>query len=193
VDEIFLLNLQDYSIKPLGPTYLATGSRDKFMFVSGHKLLSLGVDRDAFALVDMESGKTILPLPNVHNQWGSDQVSEIDATAISPEGRYFSFGTYDGHLQVWDLKTQSLISAFAGHPAIATNAYIFSIIRLNFSPQSNLLVSVGRDGTTRLWNIKTGTELRRLNVCCYADFTPDGRYLVTAGDGVIRVWGIPSP
>ncbi len=68
-----------------------------------------------------------------------------------------------------------------------------SVSALAFSPQSGLLVSVGYDGTTRLWDIYTGNQLRQLNFCCYADFTPDGRYLVTAGAGVIRVWGLPSP
>lgn len=60
-----------------------------------------------------------------------------------------------------------------------------------FNAQSNLLASVGWDGTTRLWSVKTCNQLRVLNVCCSASFTPDGRYLVTAGDGVMRVWGIP--
>lgn len=100
------------------------------------------------------------------------------------------FGTADG-IFVWDLTTLEQVGYLDKHERRGGDGWIGAIRSLMFSPQSNLLVSVGWDQTTRLWNVKTGTELRTLNVCCSASFTPDGRYLVTTGDGVIRVWGIP--
>jgi len=113
----------------------------------------------------------------------------LEAFAISSDGKYLAFGDQSG-IYVWDLKTLKLQAKLTGHEERYGDGWSGKIRRVLFSPQSNLLVSVGWDGTTRLWNIFAGTELRRLKVCCSASFTPDGRYLVTAGDGVIRVWGI---
>jgi WD40 repeat protein len=191
-DYTFILDLQDSKINHLGDTHLATGTRSEFLFLADNRLLQVVTNNDAFALGDATSDNIILPLPNIHHIWWNQKTSEIDAATIDSTGRYFVLGTYDGVIQVWDIAAQRQINTFVGHPAIGTNAYTYSIIKLGFSPQSHLLVSVGRDGTTRLWNSITGAERGKLNVCCFADFTPDGRYLVTAGDGILRVWGIPS-
>jgi WD40 repeat protein len=191
-DVTFILDLQSSKNKRLGATHLATGTRSEFLFLADNHLLQLVTNNDAFALGDAISDNIILPLPNLHHIWWSEDTSELDAATIDSTGRYFVLGTYDGIIQVWDIDAQKQIINFAGHPAITDNAYTYSIFKLGFSPQSHLLVSVGWDGTTRLWNSITGAERGKLNVCCFADFTPDGRYLVTAGDGVLRVWGIPS-
>jgi WD40 repeat protein len=114
----------------------------------------------------------------------------IEAFSLSSNGQYIAFGNTVETL-VWDVETMKLQSEFIGHERRAADGWYGRLKNLIFSPRSNLLVSVGWDQTTRLWNVKAGTELRTLNVCCSASITPDGRYLVTAGDGVIRVWGIP--
>ena len=38
---------------------------------------------------------------------------------------------------------------------------------------------------------ESGIELKKLDICCFADFTADGRFLVAAGNSVIEVWGVP--
>ena len=110
--------------------------------------------------------------------------------AVDGSGQHLVFGN-DGGIYVWDLTTLEQIWHFDKHEWRGGDGWIGAIKSLMFAPQSNLLLSVGWDRTTRLWNITTGNELRRLNVCCSAGFTPDGRYLITTGDGVIRVWGVP--
>lgn len=114
----------------------------------------------------------------------------LETFAISSVGKYLAFGNVDG-IFVWDTALHMQLSHLDGHEFRGGDGWMGAIRSLMFNPQSNLLVSVGWDETTRLWNITSGTELRHVNVCCSASFTPDGRYLVTAGDGVIRVWGIP--
>jgi WD40 repeat protein len=54
-----------------------------------------------------------------------------------------------------------------------------------------LLVTDGYDGMIKLWNAYNGNLLRQINHNITVDFTPDGRYFITKGSGVIRVWGIP--
>lgn len=115
----------------------------------------------------------------------------ITSFAISFDEKFLAIGNAKD-IFIWDFGNQKLLSTLSGHEIRTGDGWIGKIRSLVFSPQSNLLVSVGWDGTTRLWNIRTGQELRRLNVCCNATFTPDGKFLITIGDGVIRIWGIPN-
>ena len=115
----------------------------------------------------------------------------LETFAISDDDKYLTFGNATG-IYVWNSSAQKQLYHFEQHEWRGGDGWIGSIKSLMFNPKSNLLVSVGWDQTTRLWNVKAGVELRTLNVCCSASFTPDGRYLVTAGDGVMRVWGIPQ-
>jgi WD40 repeat protein len=117
---------------------------------------------------------------------------EVEAYALNRDDNLVAFGT-TANIFVWNIKTSQQLSMLAGHDGVGGDGFYGMIESVLFNPQSDLLVSVGWDGTTRLWNVHAGQELRRLNVCCQAQFTPDGRYLVTAGDGVLRVWGIPAP
>lgn len=114
----------------------------------------------------------------------------LETFALSHDDEYLVFGNAAG-IFVWDVRTLTQRFYLNKHERRGGDGWIGSIRSLMFSPQSNLLASVGWDGTTRLWNAAFGIELRILNVCCSASFTPDGRYFVTAGDGVMRVWGIP--
>jgi WD40 repeat protein len=114
----------------------------------------------------------------------------LESFAINPAGQFLIIGNATG-IYVWDLHTQRQLYYFNQHEWRGGDGWIGAIKSLIFNPKTDLLVSVGWDQTTRLWNIHTGNQLRILNVCCSASFTPDGRYLVTAGDGVMRVWGIP--
>ncbi len=114
----------------------------------------------------------------------------LEAFAFSSDGQFIATGNITD-IFVWNLETLTLQATLSGHEDRSGEGFWGKIRTLEFNPQSNLLVSVGWDGTIRLWNAKFGSELRRLNTCCSADFTPDGRYLVTYGNGVAYVWGIP--
>lgn len=122
----------------------------------------------------------------------NDQRSlEVEDYTLNPDNALIALGTSE-NIFVWNMQTLKQISMLAGHEVRGGEGFFGMIRSVLFNPQSDLLVSVGYDGTTRLWNTHVGQELRRLNVCCQASFTPDGRYLVTVGDGALRVWGIPA-
>jgi len=114
----------------------------------------------------------------------------VEAYSLSPDGQYIAYGSPTA-IFVWNVKTLKLQSELKGHEARGADGWYGSIRSLSFNPQSNLLASEGWDGTVRLWSARFGNELRRLNVHGSVEFTPDGRYLVTFGDGVAYVWGIP--
>lgn len=115
---------------------------------------------------------------------------EPGAAAMRADGRYLAVGFSNGYIVVWDIPTRQVVQIFGGHERRGGDGWAGAIVSLQYAPGTNLLVSSGYDATTRLWNASNGMELRRLKTCCSAGFTPDGKYLVTAGAGVMRVWGI---
>lgn len=120
-----------------------------------------------------------------------DELDRLETAAHSADGRIFAAGTVSGPIHIWYPDNLGQPQVLLGHEGQSGEGFVGSTIHLEFSPVNDLLVSVGYDQTTRLWNIETGNIIRLLNVCCYAGFSPDGRLLVTAGEGVIRVWGLP--
>ncbi|MCI0682767.1 MAG: hypothetical protein L0Y71_11760 [Gemmataceae bacterium] len=66
-----------------------------------------------------------------------------------------------------------------------------------FSPDGKKAVSASADGSLRVWDTKTGKELRRLDghsgrVWCAA-FAPDGRRIASGGfDGSVRIWDLAT-
>ncbi|MGB7924276.1 MAG: caspase family protein [Pyrinomonadaceae bacterium] len=68
------------------------------------------------------------------------------------------------------------------------------IYAVAFSPDGETLASVGADGTTRLWNVGSGVEMRSLagHNAQSVVFSPDGKRLATGGGGKIVLWDIYS-
>jgi WD40 repeat protein len=62
---------------------------------------------------------------------------------------------------------------------------------LAFNPSEDLLASASYYGVVDLWNLETGENASQLGVGQRVYFTPDGRYLISYGDGALRVWGLP--
>jgi WD40 repeat protein len=62
-----------------------------------------------------------------------------------------------------------------------------------FSPDGKYVLTSGSDSTTRLWDVVTGTEMRRFtghtDMICNVVFSPDGKYVLTAShDTTARLW-----
>jgi WD40 repeat protein/DNA-binding SARP family transcriptional activator/tRNA A-37 threonylcarbamoyl transferase component Bud32 len=112
--------------------------------------------------------------------------------SMSPNGRWLAYGDIDSAVQIWDLEAPD---SGAGQEPFATltghGNYVFGQA---FSPDSQLIASASRDGTSRLWDISTGEELLVLphgNNLAAVAFHPDGGSLLTGDlNGVARVWDI---
>jgi len=189
-DYVLEFDLQTQESSNLGFNSYAYNFADPFAVENYHfnnlgNLVMLKYDDHKPALEDIVT-KTKIVIP-FEAKTDSDFV---EAFAINSDGKYLAIGT-PTDIFVWDLEKLELHSTLSGHEWLGADGWFGKIRSLVFAPYSNLLVSVGWDDTTRSWNIDSASQIRRLNVCCSASFTPDGKYLVTAGDGVIRVWGIP--
>lgn len=79
--------------------------------------------------------------------WKSDYDPQQSPTAlaVSPDGAFLAVGWQDGHIELRWAGSGEVLRILYGHHGAVT--------RLGFAPQSRLLLSLGQDGTVRLWGV----------------------------------------
>lgn len=138
-----------------------------------------------------------------------DMNSTILDLAFSPDGRFLAAGgtapdnaPFGGQIRLWSADDDWQTPLLMTH-----NSWVH---RVAFNPAGNLLLSCSSDMTARLWHVETvasrlaaqapggvpdlrgrpaSSPLRHQHAVRYAEFSPTGRYVVTASfDGTARVW-----
>jgi WD40 repeat protein len=166
----------------------------------GHLALSGGCDC-SLRLWDVEKGRASHRFPD-HPRW-------VMCTAFSPDGRVALSGSLDGRMRLWDVAGgreikggvtgglfgrlwplgRSAPPRFAGHPQAVTGAV--------FDPTGRHVLTGGMDRTLRLWDVASGTEVRRttghqLGVTTLA-LSADGRRAVSGSlDRTVRLWAVDT-
>ncbi|MEQ6165575.1 High-affnity carbon uptake protein Hat/HatR [Ekhidna sp. MALMAid0563] len=114
----------------------------------------------------------------------------IQAVKFSNDGRYLAYGSEDGRLVIWDMENNEQVQpTLTGFRAPITD--------IEFSPDDRLILGTSRNSQVRVWDMENLFDLpivledyRGLGQQGWvndADFSPDGKYFVTAaGDGNIR-------
>lgn len=109
---------------------------------------------------------------------------------ISPKDVAIASGSYDGEIQLWNIK---------GEPLKSFPRQEGAVWALRFSHNGKLLASTGYEGKVKLWSVATGKEI----LGSFPDHGPDGSYGVafnaddciiasSGSDGKIR-FGITDP
>ena len=122
------------------------------------------------------------------------------SAALSPDGRQILTGQMplgmggqlkkEAKIVLWDASTGKMLiseTASEGFPV-----FVPSVV---MSPDGRYALSGGTDGTVRLWDISSGTELKRLQAhtgsggTFYVAFSRDGKYFLSGGaDGLLKLW-----
>ncbi|KAK3837305.1 MAG: WD40-repeat-containing domain protein [Linnemannia elongata] len=107
----------------------------------------------------------------------------INSCSYSPDGRTFTIGLNNGDLELYDSSTWSKTRTFRGHTA--------SVLKFAYSLSNLHLVSGGRDGTVRLWDVHS--DQPRLTLDDYSDsvatvaFSPSGHQFASASGTTIWI------
>ncbi len=81
---------------------------------------------------------------------GQKHLSDVLATAFSPDDMLIATGDETGRILLWETLTGRSIRSFEGHAD--------KIAGLGFSVDGKWLVSGGYDSTLRIWDVKTGIQ-----------------------------------
>ena len=148
--------------------------------------LRLSVSRDGRYLASA-GGDGRVGIWNAHTneliQWHATP-STITSVVFSPEGSHVVAGTAMNGAYVVDIGSNKVIASTIG--------LVSQVFGLGMSPDGAMFVSGGSDRTPRLWNSKTGLELRALpsatRTISNVQFAEDGKILVGEEDGNFSVW-----
>lgn len=114
----------------------------------------------------------------------------------SPDGQTIAIKGPKNTIELWNARTgkhlkslaghEKPITFYEGHPDVTISSYAFS-------PDSKTIVSGGGDKTVRLWNARTGGNIRTLTAhtetVVAVAFSPDGGTIVSASrDKTVRMW-----
>jgi WD40 repeat protein len=110
----------------------------------------------------------------------------LGPVAFSPDGRVLAVANSG------NLGEVSLLDISTGHTFAVLTGDTKGIQSIAFSPDGHLVATADLDGTARIWDARTGGELRVLDDPAPLDnvaFSPDGRLVATMDfTGVINLW-----
>ena len=134
------------------------------------------------------------------NQMDQCQVREI---AFSADGKFFATGSNDDTARIWRTKDFELLHIVDGHEVQRTfyrdsggpvRMVDATITGVEFSPDNNFLATSSFDGTARIWDVQTGSQIALLDndgdIVVDVKFSPDGKFIATAGMEFVYVWDL---
>lgn len=161
-------------------------------------LIATGGDDKTAKIWDAHTGQLLWTLPEAPRGPGKPPRfnRDIDAVAFSPDSSVLAVAAeirrseppVAGDITLWNPRTGAMTGRLAGHKD--------SILCVAFTPDGKQLVSGSRDGTLRVWDLETQTEVAAL-ACGEPVLTlacsPDGKTLATGGrERSIRLWDVPT-
>jgi WD40 repeat protein len=104
----------------------------------------------------------------------------------SPDGSQLASAGF-GQVDLWDGESYTLLSSLAGH-----TSYVWGV---DWAPDGTALASGSQDGSVRIWDPFTATELASLNTffTFAVAWSPDGSRLASGNiRGIVTVWDAVS-
>ncbi len=137
-------------------------------------------------------GRPFASIPDIapKEPYSSSLVNEINALAVSPQGRFVMGGYWDGVARLWDLETNEEVREFDAHTGGITSVV--------YSNDGSRILTGSYDGTARLWNVETGEEImvfsgHEAGVTSVA-FSPNNELILTGSSrGTITLGSLNGP
>ncbi|MBI1877295.1 MAG: protein kinase [Chloroflexi bacterium] len=157
----------------------------------GTRLATASEDNTA-KVWDAATGRELLTL--------TGHTEMVGGIAFSPDGTRLATSSHDNTAKIWDAATGRELFTLTGHTDwvvnVAFSPKCISLPGVITEQCSTHLATVSLDGTAKIWDATTGQELYTLTgngePIYDVVFSPDGRYLATAGaDGAARIYVLP--
>lgn len=149
---------------------------------------TLSADRKVLARADDDQPIQLWNL-QTNEELGAINLNSKDfyAISLSPTGNLLAVKSERGQeFTLWDVETKTAIKTFPGHSTGTRNVI--------FSPDGQMLASIGRNATIKLWNLQTGDEIQTLRAYSSVDaltFHPFEPILTSGSrDGIIKLWDL---
>lgn len=154
---------------------------------SGDGKVAATSEQDVIVLWDVSTGKPMLRL--------SFPV-RIKSLALSRQGDYLLLALEDRTAIYFDVLANRVLKTFE-HDGKAVDSPINQLINaVSISPSGKYALTGGDDYTARLWNLKTGEQLRSWlheNIVNIVSFYPKGGFVITgAGNGQTHFWNMKT-
>ncbi|MEL7039280.1 MAG: WD40 repeat domain-containing protein [Cyanobacteria bacterium J06592_8] len=114
----------------------------------------------------------------------NDKNKKIEKVAFSKDSQYAVI-TINDVAEVWNLQNQKKVATLDGHS--------FRISSVEFSPNSQLILTTSRDRTTKLWNLEGDllASLSHESRVRTAQFSEDSQsVLIVLDTGEVKIWQI---
>lgn len=129
-------------------------------------------------------------------KFGGSQ-THVECAKFSPNGMYLAVGTVDGFVEFYDYRTCKHAADLDYQNEDNLLMHESSVLCLDFSRDSELLVTGSSAGEIVVWRVSTGKRLRRIvtpgnagvtSLC----FAPNGLSLFASSENVARHYGLKS-
>jgi dipeptidyl aminopeptidase/acylaminoacyl peptidase len=115
------------------------------------------------------------------------QGAGVDEAELSPTGAWLALALTNNSLEFYRIGN-------SGDPVTVSNAHENLVRHLSFSPDETMLLSASADATVKVWDVSSGRArlpaMQHEGVAYWAEFSADGRRIVTASDDQAVVWDI---
>jgi eukaryotic-like serine/threonine-protein kinase len=128
------------------------GGRGQGAAFPGHPQQAGGVAllSDGKALVSVGGDIRFWDLETRHETGKLDPGTSVSRITLSPDGRRFAVGAYDGSISIWDVASHEELAALDGHTE--------AVMQLAFTRDGDHLVSVSKD-QLRVWRAPSWAEI----------------------------------
>lgn len=125
---------------------------------------------------------------NLENKKIKFVLRDIDSGAFfsgcfSSDSKKIITSQADGHIMIWDTETGTRLYVLKGHQ--------FNCYSCSFSPANEKFVSVGFDNKICIWDFETKKkiwEVEESEPSGLAEFSFDGKFMLTASKNKIQIW-----